>query len=64
LIRKVAAQDAQILSMQTRNTLRFGERKDAITRFDLVRRRLLAVWDTDARQVSDEMPDREIIIKL
>jgi phenylpropionate dioxygenase-like ring-hydroxylating dioxygenase large terminal subunit len=63
-IRRVARQDARILAMQTANARRFPERRDAITPCDIVRRRLLAVWDDDPRGMTETIPDRETVIRL
>lgn len=64
LIRKVAHQDAQILAMQAANARRFPERRDAITPFDIVRRRLLAVWDADFQGSAGAIPDHETALSL
>lgn len=63
-IRKVAKQDARILAMQTANTGRFPERRDAITPCDIVRRRLLAVWDAQFPDVAKSIADRETMMRL
>ena len=63
-IRKVARQDAQILALQAANARRFPERKDAITPYDIVRRRVLAVWDADSPDRPEDIPDRETAMRL
>lgn len=63
-IRRVARQDERILAMQTANVRRFPERKDAVTPFDIVRRRLLAVWTTDSMDDPASIPYRETELKL
>jgi hypothetical protein len=63
-IRKVAKQDARILATQTANTARFPERRDAITPCDIVRRRLLAVWDAQFPDVAKSIADRETMMRL
>jgi phenylpropionate dioxygenase-like ring-hydroxylating dioxygenase large terminal subunit len=63
-IRKVARQDAHILALQTANARRFPERRDAITPYDIVRRRVLAVWDVDSPDMPESIPDRETVMRL
>jgi len=50
-IRKVAQQDRRMLALQADNGRHYPDRRDVITRYDLVRRHLLAAWDLapDAR---------------
>jgi phenylpropionate dioxygenase-like ring-hydroxylating dioxygenase large terminal subunit len=64
LIRKVAHQDRDILSLRTDNIRRFPERKDVITSYDLVRRQILARWDMDFADTSNASADGETLLKL
>lgn len=41
---RVAMQDRRMLAWQAENTRAFDDRRDVITRYDLVRRQLLAAW--------------------
>jgi phenylpropionate dioxygenase-like ring-hydroxylating dioxygenase large terminal subunit len=63
-IHRVARQDAHILAMQATNTRRFPECKDAITPYDMVRRRLLAVWDANSPAISENIADSETVMRL
>jgi phenylpropionate dioxygenase-like ring-hydroxylating dioxygenase large terminal subunit len=64
LIRKVANQDRKILSLRTANIRRFPERKDIITSYDLVRRKLLATWELDFPYTNNDAADCETLLKL
>lgn len=63
LLRKVARQDARMLAMQSTNAARFVERHDAVTPYDIVKRRLQTVWDPDERHVG-AIPDQQTVIRL
>jgi len=64
LIRRVANQDRDILALQAANIRRFPERKDAVTPFDLVRRRIVARWDANFVDANGNSADSETLMKL
>jgi phenylpropionate dioxygenase-like ring-hydroxylating dioxygenase large terminal subunit len=61
-IRKVAQQDRRMLARQADNSRRFADRKDVITRFDMVRRHLLSAWNTP--EDTDTHPDIDTVLML
>jgi len=63
-IRSVARQDAHILAMQSANARRFPERRDAITPYDIVRRRLLTVWDDNFPAIPEGIANSETVMRL
>ncbi len=64
LIRKVANQDRDILALQAANIRRFPERKDVITPFDLVRRRILSRWDANFINAENDSEDCDTLMRL
>ncbi len=63
-IRRVARQDQRMLAWQAENTRAFVERKDVITRFDLVRRQLLASWSEPRGDADSGGQTTEIVLDL
>jgi phenylpropionate dioxygenase-like ring-hydroxylating dioxygenase large terminal subunit len=64
LIRKVANQDRDILSLRSANLRRFPDKKDIITPYDLVRRKILAKWDSDFARANNDAANGETLLKL
>lgn len=62
-IRKVAQQDRRMLTMQADNSRLFADRKDVITRFDVVRRHLLGAW-RNPHDASGDPPDVHAVLML
>ncbi|HUB91703.1 MAG TPA: Rieske 2Fe-2S domain-containing protein [Dyella sp.] len=62
-IRKVAQQDRRMLAMQTDNSRLFADRKDVITRFDVVRRHLLSAW-SNAEDAAAAPADSDTVLML
>lgn len=55
-IRRVAQQDRRMLGWQADNTRIFGDRRDVITRCDIVRKHLISAWCDDPEGI-DRPPD-------
>lgn len=63
-IRAVARQDQRMLAMQADNSRMFPDRKDVITRFDLVRRHLLAAWSEQENAAVDLFGHHQTLLML
>lgn len=63
-IRRIAQQDARILALQASNLERFTERRDIITRYDLVRQRLEQAWTNDSAMSNPPPKDEQIVLML
>ncbi|GGA22247.1 Rieske 2Fe-2S domain-containing protein [Dyella nitratireducens] len=63
-IRKVAQQDQRMLAMQISNSRIFPDRKDVITRFDVVRKHLLSAWSSPEDAAAYPLGDCETTLML
>ncbi|WP_343227410.1 Rieske 2Fe-2S domain-containing protein [Rhodanobacter sp. DHB23] len=63
-IRRVAMQDSRMLALQAENSRAFPDRKDAVTRFDVVRRRLQDAWSEQRDAARGKPEDSSTVLML
>jgi phenylpropionate dioxygenase-like ring-hydroxylating dioxygenase large terminal subunit len=63
-IRRVAQQDRRMLALQAQNSRLFPDRKDVITRYDIVRRHLLAAWSDEETKATRRDDDHHAVLML
>jgi phenylpropionate dioxygenase-like ring-hydroxylating dioxygenase large terminal subunit len=63
-IREVAQQDRRMLALQADNSRLFPDRKDVVTRFDLVRKHLIDAWSEQADGVRHQADSHHTTLML